>query len=364
VEDQFALPVLIVDDEGSVRSIMRRSLERVGYTNIGEADSVPAARRMLSRNGQPALVLLDLHMPGENGMVLLQELAPLAPETMIVMITGMADSQTAIDALKGGACDFLLKPMRPDAIQLAAGRALRKRRLELSEREMQRATEEMVAARTATLEATRGALLMALCQMAEFRDPETGAHLHRVPAYARILADDMARNSVYAPAITSEFIERLVVSAPLHDIGKVSVPDVVLLKPGPLSPDEFEQIKLHTVKGYNICSTVKSCLGQEKSTFIDMAMEITYGHHECWDGSGYPEGRRGMDIPLSSRIVKVADYYDACRSQRIYRPEAVPLETVIAMISEQSGQQFDPAVADSFMRCRGKFAEVEAQYGY
>ncbi len=144
----------------------------------------------------------------------------------------------------------------------------------------------------------------------------------------------------------------------------ISVPDDVLLKPGRLTPGEFEQIKLHTVKGHNICSGVKSSLGEEKSTFIDMAMDIIYGHHECWDGSGYPKGRTGREAPLSSRIVKVADYYDACRSRRIYRAEPVPLDTVTAMIAEQAGQQFDPAVAESFLRCREQFTEVEAKYGY
>jgi putative two-component system response regulator len=337
-------------------------VERVGYDNCAEADSVPAARRVIREEGPFALVILDLHMPGESGFELLSELAPLAPDTVVIMATGMAESNLAVDSLRSGAYDFLLKPLQPAAIQIAVGRALRKRRLELEEQARHDAVREMVKARTQALEATRSALLLALCHMAEFRDPETGAHLRRIPAYARILGEQMARNSPYAGQIDEEFLARLEESAPLHDIGKVSIPDSVLLKPGRLEAEEFEQIKKHTVRGREVCLAVRQSLGggqEDAGAFIDMAVDITYGHHECWGGTGYPRGAKGVDIPLSARIVQVADFYDACRSPRVYRPDPIDRDKVFSMIRQRAGTQFDPEVAAAFEHSKEQFIAIE-----
>lgn len=352
-------PILIVDDEGSVRDIIERSLRKVGYGQIAQADSVAAARRRIAQDGPFALVILDIRMPEESGTKLLHELAPLAPHTVTVMATGVAEIETAVQALKAGAYDYLVKPLIPDAIQIAVSRALRKRLLELDARERRERIEQLVGERTQTLEATRHALLTALCHMAEFRDAETGAHLRRIPRYARIVALDLAQNSAYADAITEKFIARLVESAPLHDIGKVAVPDSVLLKPGPLTPQEFEQIKLHTVRGRDLCLSVKSQVGEGASFFIDVATEITYSHHEQWDGGGYPTGCAGAEAPLAGRIVHLADFYDACRSPRIYRPRPIPRDQVVRMIKEGRGGHFDPEVADAFVRALDRFVAVE-----
>lgn len=354
--------ILIVDDEPDIRDVIERSLRQAGYHEIGQADCVATARRRITRDGPFALVILDILMPDESGIELLTELAPLTPHTVTVVATGVTEIRTAVRALKAGAYDYLMKPFIPDAIQLAVARALRKRLLELDALEQWERIEQLVQDRTDALEATRHALLDSLCNMAEFRDVETGAHLRRMPEYARVLALDLAQNSAYADLITEEFVARLVESAPLHDIGKVGVPDNILLKPGPLTPEEFEQVKSHTVRGRDICQAVKQQLGEERSSFIDVAVEVTYSHHEQWDGRGYPEGCVGAEEPLSGRIVHLADFYDACRSPRVYRPEPIPRAKVIQMIKQERGGHFDPKVTDSFVRTLDQFAAIEEKH--
>jgi putative two-component system response regulator len=195
--------------------------------------------------------------------------------------------------------------------------------------------------------------------MAEFRHAETGAHLRRVPAYARILATDMARNSPWAASIDGVFLARLEESAPLHDIGKVAVPDRVLLKPGPLTDEEYEEAKLHAQYGRDICLSVKEKIGETESGFIDMAIAVTASHHERWDGQGYPSGLAGTDIPLSGHIVHMADLYDACRNPRVYRTEPIPRDELVEMIEQGRGTVFCPDLVDSFFRSLDSIVEVE-----
>lgn len=360
--DDHTAKVLVVDDETNVRDVIERSLRKVGYEQVAQAESVADARRQLTDQGPFALVILDIRMPGEPGMKLLEELGPLAPETVTIMATAIADIETAVKALRAGAYDYLIKPLIPDGVQIAVARALRRRRLEIGGVERRQLVEDLVRTRTETLEATRSALLNALCQMAEFRDPETGEHLQRIPEYARTLAVDMAQNSPYADVITDDFIAKLVESSPLHDIGKVAISDNVLLKTGKLTAEEFELIKMHTVLGRDVCVAVKNRLPGDQSDFIDMAIAVAYSHHERWDGRGYPEGLSGQEIPLSGRIVHLADFYDACRSPRVYRPEPIAREKVVPMIEVGRGTQFDPEVVDSFFRVRKRFVEIEEEY--
>ena len=351
--------ILIVDDESSVRDVIERILQEAGHRDIAQADCVAAAQTVLADKGPFALVILDIRMPGKQGLELLKDLARLAPYTVTIMATGSSGIETAIEALKMGAYDYLVKPLIPDAVQLAVARALRKRLLEVKELERRERIEKLVRERTRSLDATRHALLNALCTMAEFRDAETGAHLRRIPEYARVLALDLAHNSPYADQITEEFVARLVECAPLHDIGKVAVPDAILLKPGKLTPEEFEIVKLHAVRGRDICLLVKRQIGEKEASFINVAIEVIYGHHERWDGRGYPEGRVGAETPLSGRIVHLADFYDACRSARVYRPGPIPRDEVVEMVRQGRGTDFDPQVADAFERTLSQIAEVE-----
>ncbi len=351
--------ILIVDDEPDVRQIIKRSLRRTGYERIGQAASVSEARERIAADGPFALVILDILMPGEPGTNLLHELAGRAPQTVVIVATGVAAIQTAIHALKAGAYDYLVKPLIPEGVQLAVGRALRRRWLEIEERRRRERVANLVEERTAVLEHTRRALLESLCDMAEFRHAETGAHLRRVPAYARLIARDLAQSGKGPGVITSDFIEHLSECAPLHDIGKVAVPDKILLKPGPLDAEEFEQIKEHTTNGARMCRSVKDRLGEEESTFIDMAIDVTRSHHERWDGEGYPAGTAERETPLCGQIVHLVDFYDACRSPRVYRKEPIPRDEVVELIRQGSGTQFAPDVAEAFLGRREEFAELE-----
>jgi putative two-component system response regulator len=351
--------ILIVDDERVVRDVIEASLRKVGHVDLVQAESAAAAREHLRHEGQFSLVLLDVRMPGEDGLAFLSELVPLAPYTVVIMVTALAEVEVAVQVLKAGAYDYLLKPFSPDAVQLAVARALRKQRLELMALQHRAQVEEMVREGTRALEATRHALLIGLCQMAEFRHAETGAHLRRMPEYARVLALEMAQNSPYAHLIDEEFLARLVEAAPLHDIGKVAVPDRILLKPGKLTRNEFEQVKQHTIWGRHICENVRHTLQEGQSSFIDMAVDVTYSHHERWSGTGYPEGLRGPQTPFASRIVHLVDFFDACRSSRVYRPQAIPLDDVIAMVRKGAGEDFDPHVVESFDRVLDQIIAIE-----
>ena len=205
------------------------------------------------------------------------------------------------------------------------------------------------------VEDARAATIMGLAKLAESRDNETGAHLERMREYVRILARELTTHPRYQGYITKNYIEDIYQSAILHDIGKVGVPDRILLKPGQLTADEFAIIKTHTTIGGDAIKTVENQV--QGRSFLTLGKEIAYYHHEKWDGSGYPEGLAGRDIPLSARITALADVYDALTTPRVYKA-ALPVEKVETIITEERGRHFDPDVVDAFFMCRGQFDKV------
>ncbi len=353
--------ILIVDDEPSVRRVLARTLAGAGYADIVEADSVEAAGRALAEQGPFALVLLDIRMPGGSGLRLLEELAPKAPQTVAIMVTAAQGFATAVETMKKGGYDFIVKPVDFAAMQMGVGRALKRRQRELSERSGRVQIDEAVEKRLSVLEKSRRALLHAMCRMGEFRDAEPHAHPDRVGRYSRLVAERLAANSPYAPFVNQEFIQNIFECAPLHDIGKVGVPDGVLLKPAKLSTAEMAIMQTHSVIGRDICLSVKGQISQEEYGFIDMAIEVTGSHHECWDGDGYPDGLGGTDIPLSARIVGLADFYDACRSRTVYRAEPICRDRVLALIEKWAGEKFDAAVVAAFRLCEKAIVETEEE---
>jgi len=370
MNDNGRFRILIVEDEPVIRSLIKEALSMAGYGELFEADCADAARKLIKEDGPFDLLISDIRMPGDSGMVLLREMAPLAPDTVAVMVSGIDDVQVAVQALQSGAYDYVLKPFSISAIQLAVGRTLRRRQLEIDNRNFRAHLEDMVRSktqeldvRTTALVATRHAMLRGLCRMAEFRHRETGAHLERMAVYSVRLARQLQRDSAYSPMISDTVVENLFESAPLHDIGKVGIEDAILLKPCRLTPKEFNAIKRHTTIGLDIMKSIKSDMGELQGSFIDMAIEVVSSHHEHWDGNGYPRGIGGNDIPLSARIVTLADVYDACRSSRVYRPEPLPREQVIEMIEESAGRVFDPVVVEAFQRSKEEFIEIEGHMG-
>ncbi len=339
--------ILIVDDEPIVRATLQRRLSAEGYSCDEARNASEASERL--RQSPVDLVILDIRMPGKSGVELLPEIAARYPDTVVVMATAVADTGVAIQCLKQGAYDYFIKPLNMQEVTLGVARALERRRLELENRAYRNHLEEMVADRTEELMQTLTRLRRAsldtiqrLAQAAEYRDSETGAHIRRIGEYCRLIAQNLGMSSAE--------IESLSYAAPLHDVGKIGVPDNILSKPGTLDPAEAETMRRHTVIGAEL-------LKGSDNDIIQLAQKIALTHHERWDGSGYPAGLRGTEIPLCARIVAVADAFDALVSRRPYKPP-YPAAEAFQIIRKARGTQFDPDIVDAFLAQEEKILAI------
>jgi putative two-component system response regulator len=336
--------LLIVDDEGSVRDSLRRVLERDGHT-VRDASGVGAARERLAEETFD-LVLCDINMGGESGLDLVREVAADLPDTAVVMVTGVDDPEVAREAIAMGAAGYLLKPFVPNEILINVASGLRRRDLERARRSHLEELEAKILSRGAALQQVFKQLdeveagvhlyeqetITHLVTALTLRSEETGSHLQRMSRYAAALA---VRRGIEA---WSE--DEFRVAAMLHDVGKIGVPDSVLLKPGPLNDDEFAAIRRHPDLGAGL-------IAGSLSRVLQLGARIALTHHERWDGTGYPGGLAGEAIPIEGRIAAVADVFDALTSDRVYR-RALPADEAVAMMVEQRGRQFDPELVDLF----------------
>ncbi len=355
--------ILVVDDEPSVRDLLKTQLGFLEFTvrTTGKADETLD----IARSAQPpALVLLDIEMPGTSGVELLREIKHVDEDVQVVMVSGLHDLDTVRRCLRDGAYDYLAKPFELEDLHNTADRALERRRLVRQNREYQEqlesANEQLeaeVEARTKEARSTRDAALMTLARLAETRDSDTGMHLERMAEYSRILAEGLRDDSSYGDRVDDQFVKELYKSSPLHDIGKVGIPDAILRKPGPLTDEEFEQMREHTTIGGDTLRTVLDRY-RGQTTFLTMAMDIAYSHHERWDGDGYPIGLSGTDIPLAARIVTLADAYDAITSRRPYK-EPFSHEEAVRRIRVDRELHFDPEIVDTFLDCQYEFPGVQ-----
>ena len=321
-DDQADLRILVADDEPAQVQLMTSFLRQAGYSRASGTTS--SAELLDQLDAEPTdLVLLDLHMPSPDGFEVLRRIDGRVP---VLVLTADVTRDTRDRALELGASDFLTKPL-----DLAEAR-LRIRNL-LTAQLARLGLEDAVRARTAELELARIELLDRLALAAEFRDQETGEHTQRVGEAAARIAERLGS--------TASWTELLRRAAPLHDIGKLGIPDAVLLKPGRLDPDEHAAMREHTTKGARI-------LSGSASPVLQLAEEVALTHHERWDGAGYPAGLAGEDVPLSGRIVAVCDVFDALTHARPYK-EAWPVERARATITEGAGSQFDPRVVEAFL---------------
>jgi putative two-component system response regulator len=324
------LPILAVDDEEANLLLLRRMLERAGYTNVVTTRE-PTAAPVLFIERRPALVLLDLHMPEMDGFELMERLGPVDGVPFLVL-TADATDETKRRALAMGARDFLTKPLDAIELMLRVRNLLQVQHLQNRLLEHNASLEDKVAARTSDLERARLEILDRLALAAEYRDDATQEHARRIGRTSALLAPLLDWSS-----LDVELIRR---AAPLHDIGKIGIPDGILLKPGRLRPEEFERIKAHATIGAEI-------LSGSASAVLRLAERIAISHHERWDGRGYPRGMAGEEIPLAGRIVAVADVFDALTHARPYK-EPWPVERAVAEILAQAGRQFDPRVVEAF----------------
>ncbi len=358
--------ILLVDDDPSVRFVLRKTLELDGY-EVAEADSVQAARAILHDHPHD-LVMLDKNLPGESGLVLLGELSPWSPRVAVVLMTAQSDVDSAVEAMLAGAYDYLRKPFGGDAMVAAVERALHRRHLELQNQKQRTQLEGLVKERTSDvhrlttrLMGTQAAVLRVACSVAESRDPETGAHLDRMAAFCRELALALPSTVRGLHGVDQDFADRIAESAPLHDIGKVGIPDDILLKPGKLTRDEFDVMKTHPILGHQILESVRSRMTSEDAQLLDVGSDICLAHHERFDGGGYPTGLEGEEIPIAARIAALADFYDAVTSARPYRRVSFEHREARAMILDECGCAFDPDVVMAFTTAEQKIVTMRQE---
>jgi putative two-component system response regulator len=307
-------------------------------------------------------------MPEMDGMALCRRIKadPSRRHIPIIFITGRSEMELNVEALEVGAEDFLTKPFDPVLLLARIRNALRTKYLQDQlisyQRQLESSNERLESAvsdRTRQVERIQQVAVFSLAKLAESRDTETGDHLERVRSYTRVIASGLRERGPYRHVITDGFVEALYRSMPLHDIGKVGIPDSILLKPGALSKEEFDVMKTHTQIGGDTLRAADSEAGGD--LFLAMGRDIAYHHHEKWDGGGYPFGKKGEDIPLPARIAAVSDVYDALSSKRPYK-EAFSHEKSRAIIMEGRGNHFDPAMVDAFLEHEEEFVTIRTHF--
>jgi putative two-component system response regulator len=336
--------ILIVDDEPTNIQVLRRLLLRADFTRI-ESTTDPCEAAELYVKHRPDLILLDLHMPAMSGLEVIDQLNAIAEATYlpILMMTGDLTPEARQEALARGAKDFITKPFHAEEVVLRIRTLLETRFLYFQVQSQNMLLEAKVRDRTRALEAAQQEIMTRLALAAEYRDDNTGQHTERVGQMSALLARELG-----LPDAQVSLIRR---AAPLHDVGKIGIPDAILLKLGKLTVEEFELVKTHTTIGQRILSGGSFAL-------LRLAEEIALCHHERWDGEGYAGTPRDQ-IPLAGRIVAVADVFDALTQKRPYKP-AWPVAEAIAEIERQRGHQFDPEIVDAFMRVIDRRVDADA----
>lgn len=368
IEYARTLPtILVVDDMPENLELYRRMLAPKGYSVI-PANGGEAALEIVAAT-PPDVILLDLMMPGMDGFEVCERLKRnfSTRHIPIIMITGVAEHDANIRALESGVDDFLTRPIDPVLLEARIRSSVKSKAMQDQILRYQKRLEddkvileERVRERTVEVERTQQATVFGLARLAESRDPETGEHLERMRRYVREIAIEMATWMKYDGIIDSGFVETLYYSSPLHDIGKVGIPDAILLKPGKLSGEEFDIMKTHALIGGDTLKAADEEAGG--NSFLEMGRDIAYYHHEKFDGSGYPHGLLGPDIPLPARIVALGDAYDAMTTKRPYK-DPFPHEKTREIILEAAGQHFDPEVVQAFLNREEKFIKIQQELG-
>lgn len=351
--------ILVVDDNPENRAVLI-GLLKPHYRILVAVNGTQALE--ICQRSQPELVLLDVMMPELDGYEVCRRLKehPELAEIPVIFLTAKSQIEDEEMGFSVGAVDYIMKPISPPILLSRVRTHIRLRQARAALARQNEVLEQRVKARTHELEVLQDAIIVAMASLAETRDNETGNHIRRTQHYIRALALQLVADGHHREQLTPSAIELLFKSAPLHDVGKVGIPDEVLLKPGKLTSDEFEVMKSHTTQGLNVLKTVENAL-DFKCDFLRLANEIAYCHQEKWDGSGYPQGLKGETIPLSARLMSVADVYDALISRRVYKP-AFTHEKAVEIIREGRGQHFDPQVVDAFLAIEGHFQEIARQY--
>lgn len=352
--------VLVVDDSPDSLTLMSGLLKdtyRVKVATHGDTGLKVAWSAQ-----PPDLILLDIMMPDVDGYEVCRQLKanPASQGIPVIFLTAKSDAEDEQIGLSLGAVDYITKPISP-AILLA--RVATQLALKASAdflRDKNDFLEQEVARRTQELSDAQDVTILAMTSLAETRDSDTGNHIRRTQHYVKALAEALIAHPRFADKLSTQIINVLFKSAPLHDIGKVGIPDRILLKPSSLSVEEFDIMKTHTTLGFEAIEQAEKTLGTQVP-FLQMAKEIALSHQEKWDGSGYPQGLKGDAIPMSARLMAVADVYDALISQRVYKP-ALPHDRAVQIVFQGRGSHFDPDMVDAFIGIQDEFNDIAQRF--
>jgi len=352
--------VMVVDDTPDNLSLMS-SLLKDEY-KVKVASNGEKALKIAIAENPPDLILLDIMMPGMDGYEVCQKLKtdPKTHDIPVIFLTAKAEVEDEKKGLDLGAVDYITKPISPPIVLARVKTHLALKSSADFLRDKNAFLETEVAKRTRELTAIQDVTILAMASLAETRDTDTGNHIRRTQHYVKVLAEKLRNHPRFEHYLDDYTIAMLFKSAPLHDIGKVGIPDRILLKPGRFIPEEFEIMKTHTTLGCKAIESAEKSLGTPVE-FLSMAKEIALYHQEKWDGSGYPEGISGDDIPISARLMAVADVYDALISRRVYK-EGMPHEKAVEIILEGKGKHFDPDMVDAFLELQEEFKSIAAHF--
>ncbi len=352
--------VLVVDDTPDNLVLMSSLLKdqyKVKVANNGEK-----AIKIAQSESPPDLILLDIMMPGLTGYDVCKILKdnPATSDIPIIFLTAMTATDDEKKGLEFGAVDFITKPVNPPIVLARVATQLHVKASADFLKDKTSYLETEVVKRGKELAAIQDVTILAMASLAETRDNDTGNHIRRTQYYVKLLGEQLKQHPRFRLFLSDRVIDMLFKSAPLHDIGKVGIPDRILLKPGRFEPHEFDIMKTHCKLGRDSIQHAEDKLGLEVE-FLKYAKEIAYGHQEKWDGSGYPEGLAGDNIPISARLMAVADVYDALISRRVYK-EGMPHEQAVHIITQGRGSHFDPDMVDAFLKIAEKFRAIANRY--
>ncbi|MGL4602934.1 MAG: HD domain-containing phosphohydrolase [Iodobacter sp.] len=349
--------ILVVDDTPDNLMLLNgllRDRYRVKVANHGDV-----ALRLVMADPKPDLILLDVMMPDINGYEVCRQLKSNkeTEDIPVIFLTAKTAVEDEEEGFAAGGADYISKPIIPSILLARVHTQLALKSAQVFLKNQNQHLEYLVQERTRELAHLQQATILAMASLAETRDNETGKHLRRTQYFVALLALELSDDPRFNDELTPANIQWLYKSAPMHDIGKVGVPDHILLKPGKLTDEEFSQMKMHTVYGRDVITAVESYLGTQEDKFLHYAREIAYSHQEKWDGTGYPQGLTGEEIPLSARLMAVADVYDALVSRRVYKPSFSHAEA-LSLIVAGRGAHFDPAVVDALLRIQSTYPSI------
>jgi putative two-component system response regulator len=352
--------VLAVDDTADNLSLLVALLK--DRYSVRVANSGEKALRAVRAGRLPDVILLDIMMPGVSGYEVCAQFKsdPELRHIPIIFLTALSSVEDEEKGLALGAADYITKPISPPILMARVKTQLENKAAADFLRDQASFLKAEVERQTREVQALQDVTVMAMASLAETRDSDTGNHILRTQHYVKRLAEQLGTHPRFGHFLSPENIALLFKTAPLHDIGKVGIPDRILLKPGRFTPEEFEVMKTHTTLGRDAIDRAQKALAVPLP-FFEIAREIAYSHQEKWDGSGYPEGLSGDRIPISARLMAVADVYDALISRRVYK-EPMPHEKAVAIIREGAGSHFDPDIVEAFLSLQDEFLAIARTY--